>query len=65
MHRAADRAPLLVRKVHDAEREFARTKNVRDLTGVIRYSAEAKKIIGNMKAATPERKGIPIGQRWN
>jgi hypothetical protein len=60
----SDRAPLLVRKVHMAEQEFARTKSVRDLTEVINYSAEAKQIIRKLKVQPEKKKGCPIGQRW-
>ena len=63
-YRSTDRAPLLVRKIHAAEQEFARTKNVRDLTEIIRHSAKAKKLIRGLKVGPEKRQGIPIGQRW-
>lgn len=64
MHRASDRATYLVRKLHDTEREFAKTKRVTDLTEVIKLSKETKGFIKTMRVE-PERQGIPIGQRWN
>ena len=64
MRQLSDRAPLLAKKVHEAEQEFARTKNVRDLTEVVRYSAESKQVIKNLKTEPEKKKGIPIGQRW-
>ena len=65
MKHSADHATNLVRKVKEAEQTFARTKNVRDLTNVIKYDAKAKKVIKSLKAEPEKRQGIPIGQRWD
>jgi hypothetical protein len=65
MQRASDHAASLVRKVKTAEQDFARTKNVRDLTNVVRYDAAAKSAIKQMKVEPEKRQGIPIGQRWD
>jgi hypothetical protein len=65
MRQSSDRAPLLARKVHTAEQEFARTKNIRDLTDVVKYAAQSKNLIKSLKVEPEKKKGIPIGQRWN
>ena len=65
MKHTADHATNLVRKVKESEQEFARTKNVRDLTNIVKHDAEAKKVIKNLKSEPEKRRGIPIGQRWD
>ena len=63
MRRATDHAKLIAQKAR-IENQYARTKDVRDLTDVIRLDTESKKAVKSMKAPVAERKGIPIGQRW-
>lgn len=65
MKHSSDHATSLVRKVKESEQEFARTKNIRDLTNVVKYDAEAKKVTKSLKAEPEKRRGIPIGQRWD
>jgi hypothetical protein len=65
MKHSADHATNLVRKVKETEQEFARTKNIRDLTNVIKYDAEVKRVIKSLKVEPEKRRGIPIGQRWD
>lgn len=66
MKRASDHAMLLVHRARQAERRYAQSKNVRDLTEVIKFDKIAKDAVNSprMPVETMERKGIPIGQRW-
>jgi hypothetical protein len=64
MRRAADHAMLMLHRAV-SERDYARTKNLRDLTEVVQNDKEAKKVIKNLRVEAPVRKGIPIGQRWD
>lgn len=57
--RASDHKMLLARRAA-AEANYARTKKISDLTEVLRYSDDAQEKV----TAAPERKGAPIGQRW-
>jgi len=63
MKRASDHSMLLARRAN-AERGYARSKDIRDLTEVMRSTDAVK---SNLSAPAPEqqRVGAPIGQRWS
>jgi hypothetical protein len=63
MKRASDHSMLLARRAN-AERSYARSKDIRDLTEVMRSSEAVK---NNLSAPAPEQQriGAPIGQRWS
>jgi hypothetical protein len=63
MKRASDHAMLLARRAN-AERNYARTKDMHDLTEVMRASTAVK---SSQSAPVQEqpRIGSPIGQRWS
>ena len=64
MRRAADHAMLMATKARQAEKQYARTKSVRDLTDVIKMDATTKKMVKVLTIPTEKRAGCPIGQRW-
>ena len=56
-YRTADHAMLIARRARDAENRYTQAKKHTDLTEVITYTAA--------KAPTAERKGVPLGQKWD
>ena len=62
-YRTADHAMMLARRARDAENRYARTKKHVDLTEVISFSAAARNTTA--EAQPEERKGVPLGQKWD
>jgi len=63
-YRTADHAMMLARRARDAENRYARTKKHVDLTEVISFSAAARNST-TAEAQPEERKGVPLGQKWD
>ena len=63
MKRASDHSMLLARRAN-AERSYARSKDIRDLTEVMRSTDAVKSNLAAPASSEQQRTGTPIGQRW-
>jgi len=54
---------LLARRAN-AERSYARSKDIRDLTEVMRSTDAVKSNLAAPASSEQQRTGTPIGQRW-